>query len=75
MTWERVIAWLYSPTTARIEKLERIRVHAGGTEQFIQTLAVFNDKLYGGTANNGKLFEWDGVDTWVRKAVRAGENI
>lgn len=40
-----------------------------GGEQ-VWTLAVFNNKLYGGTAPNGKLFEFNNVDAWIEKAPR-----
>ena len=34
----------------------------------INTLAEFNNKLYGGTSGEGRLFEWNGTDAWVQKA-------
>ncbi|KKM88944.1 hypothetical protein LCGC14_1253610 [marine sediment metagenome] len=36
----------------------------------IFSLAVFNGKLYGGTALLGRLFEWNGVNAWVQKAAQ-----
>jgi hypothetical protein len=43
-----------------------------GTEPQIFSLAVFNNKLYGGTIPNGKLFEWNGTNAWVEVAPQAG---
>jgi len=42
-------------------------------QRYIYSLAIFNDKLYGGTGvdygeSGGKLFEWNGTDAWVKKA-------
>ena len=31
-----------------------------------------NEKLYGGTALNAKLYEWNGTNAWVEVASRAG---
>jgi hypothetical protein len=41
----------------------------------INSLAVYNGKLYGGTSPNGKLYEWDGVDQWVEKAPQLGSEM
>ena len=41
-------------------------------ETSINSLAVFNNKLYGGTSPNGKLYEWNGADAWVEKAPKLG---
>jgi len=38
----------------------------------IRSLAVYNNKLYGGTATHGKLYEWNGTDAWVEKAPTLG---
>jgi len=43
-----------------------------GTEANIRSLCVFNGKLYGGTSNNGKLYEWNGTNAWVEKAPKLG---
>ena len=43
-----------------------------GSETFILSLVVFNNKLYGGTRNNGKLYEWNGTDAWVEVAPQLG---
>ncbi|GAB6283406.1 MAG: hypothetical protein STSR0008_21720 [Ignavibacterium sp.] len=45
---------------------------AGDTEIYIRSLAVYNGKLYGGTAPNSKLYEWNGTDAWVEKAPKLG---
>ena len=37
-------------------------------------MAVFESKLYGSTANNGKLYEWNDVDAWVEVAPQLGES-
>jgi len=34
----------------------------------ISALCVFNNKLYGGTYPNGRLFEWNGTNAWVEVA-------
>jgi PKD repeat protein/alpha-tubulin suppressor-like RCC1 family protein len=34
----------------------------------IQSLCVLNGKIYGGTLSGGRLFEWDGVNSWVQVA-------
>jgi hypothetical protein len=41
-----------------------------GSETNIYSLAVFNNKLYGGTGPNGNLFEWDGTSTWIQRAAK-----
>ncbi len=38
------------------------------SQSYIQSLAAFNGKLYGGTQPNGKLFEWNGTNAWVEVA-------
>jgi hypothetical protein len=43
-----------------------------GAETRIYSLAVLNDKIYGGTDPNGKLYEWNGVDAWAEKAPKLG---
>ena len=43
-----------------------------GAETHIYSLAVYNGKLYGGTAPNGKLYEWNGTDAWVEVAPKLG---
>ncbi len=39
-----------------------------GGQTIIHSLAVHNGKLYGGTRNGGRLFEWNGVNLWVQVA-------
>ncbi len=39
-----------------------------GDEILINSMLVFNSKLYGGTGPNGKLYEWNGTDAWVEVA-------
>jgi uncharacterized membrane protein (UPF0136 family) len=34
----------------------------------IQSMAVFNGKLYAGGFNSGVLYEWNGINAWVNKA-------
>lgn len=41
-------------------------------ETQIRCLIEFNDKLYGGTYNNGRLYEWNGTNAWVQKAPKLG---
>ena len=41
-------------------------------EKWIRSLCVYNGKLYGGTSENGKLYEWNGTDAWVVKAPKLG---
>ena len=43
-----------------------------GSETYITSLAVFNNKLYGGTNPNGKLLEWNDTDAWVEVAPQLG---
>ena len=43
-----------------------------GTETYIYSLAVYNNKLYGGTYPNGKLYEWNGTNAWVEVAPKLG---
>jgi hypothetical protein len=43
-----------------------------GSETNIYSLAVFNNKLYGGTGPNGNLFEWDGTSAWIQRAEKLG---
>ena len=38
----------------------------------ILSMAVYNGKLYGGTSNGGRLFEWNGVNLWVQVAPQLG---
>jgi len=46
-----------------------------GSETSINSLTVFNGKLYGGTSPNGRLYEWNDVDAWVQKAdTKNGQN-
>jgi len=37
----------------------------------IYSLEVFDNELYGGTGNSGKLFKWDGQTQWVEVADQA----
>jgi len=46
-----------------------------GDETVIHALAVLNGKLYGGTANSGRLYEWNGTDAWVEVAPQLGTEI
>ena len=41
----------------------------------INALVELNGEIYGGTGNNGNLFKWDGIDTWVSVATGAGSDI
>ena len=41
-------------------------------ETTVYSLCIFNGKLYGGTAPNGKLYEWNGINAWVEKAPKLG---
>jgi len=34
----------------------------------IRSLAVFNDKIYVGTAPHDCLLEWNGVDEWIKRS-------
>ena len=43
-----------------------------GAETYIYSLAVYNSKLYGGTAPNGKLYEWNDANAWVEVAPQLG---
>ena len=38
------------------------------SETYIRCLCVYNDKLYGGTGVNGKLYEWNETNAWVEVA-------
>lgn len=42
-------------------------------ETYIDSMVVFNDKLYGGTFESGLLFEWNGSDAWILRASPLGE--
>ena len=53
--------------TAWVEKAPKL-----GVEINIYTLCVYNGKLYGGTALNGKLYEWNGTNAWIEKAPKLG---
>ena len=53
--------------TAWTEKAPKL-----GGESFINSLCVYNGKLYGGTAEGGKLYEWNGTNAWVEKAPKLG---
>ncbi|HOE58871.1 MAG: T9SS type A sorting domain-containing protein [Bacteroidales bacterium] len=46
---------------------------AGNTEQHILSLVVYNGKLFGGTGENGMLYEWNGIDAWVQKAPKLND--
>ena len=43
-----------------------------GAETSIYSLAAYNNKLYGGTQPNGKLYEWNDVNAWVEVAPKLG---
>jgi len=42
------------------------------TNKYIYSLAVFNDRLYGGSGYYGNLLEWNGTDAWEVKAPQCG---
>ena len=35
---------------------------------YINTIVEFNDEIYGGTGENGKLLKWNGEDGWIKVA-------
>jgi hypothetical protein len=41
-------------------------------ETYIDSMVVFNGKLYGGTFESGLLFEWNGSDAWILRASPLG---
>lgn len=41
-----------------------------GVETNIQSLCIFNGKIYGSSYPNGELLEWDGVSAWTVKAPK-----
>jgi len=43
-----------------------------GSETYILSMTVHNNKLYGGTYPNGKLLEWNGTNAWVEVAPKLG---
>jgi len=43
-----------------------------GGENYIHSLVVYDGKLYGGSDPNGRLYQWNGVDSWVLKAPKFG---
>jgi hypothetical protein len=43
-----------------------------GVEAYIYSLVIFNNKIYGGTAATGKLYEWNGTNAWVEVAPTLG---
>jgi hypothetical protein len=45
---------------------------AGDPDIDASEVVVPTDKLYGGTATSGKLYEWDGEDEWVEVAPKLG---
>jgi hypothetical protein len=55
------------PTNHWVEVADQL-----GAETDITSLAVHNDKLYGGTLANGKLYEWNGGNAWVEVAPKLG---
>ena len=60
--------YIYIDGNAWVEKAPKL-----GGEGIIYSLCVYNGKLYGGTAFNGKLYEWNGTNAWVEKAPSLGE--
>jgi len=44
-------------------------------ETDIYSLCVYNNKLYGGTYSNGKIYEWNGTNAWVEKAPKLGAEV
>ena len=56
--------------TAWVEKAPKLV-----SESYILSLCVYNGKLYGGTAENAKLYEWNGTNAWVQKAPYLGEGL
>jgi len=65
----------YVSSDAGYDAWVEVAGRAGGTETYIYSLAVYNDKLYGGTAQNGRLYEWNGSDAWVEVAGKLGTEI
>jgi hypothetical protein len=57
--------FMYNPQSAPywVDKAPRY-----SSEQVISALAVFNNKIYGGSAFNGYLFEWNGSNGWLLRA-------
>jgi hypothetical protein len=43
-----------------------------GSETRIYSLTTLNGKIYGGTDPNGKLYEWNGTNSWVEVAPKLG---
>ena len=41
-----------------------------GSETHILSLTTLNGKIYGGTAPNGNLYEWNGTDAWIQVAPK-----
>ena len=58
--WNGVNAW--------VERAPKL-----GVETYIRALAVYNGKLYGGTAPNEKLYEWNGINAWIEVAPKLAE--
>ena len=48
--------YIYIDGNAWVEKAPKL-----GGETSIRSLCVYNGKLYGGTAPNGKLYEWNAI--------------
>ena len=42
------------------------------TDAYIDSLAVFDGKIYGGVSGLGKLLEWNGTNAWAEKAPKYG---
>jgi len=42
------------------------------SEESCYALIVYNNKLYGGTGQNGKLYEWNGENSWIEQAATLG---
>ena len=49
--------------TQWIEKAPRLN-----TQDWIWSMLIFNNELYGSTGLNGNLFKWNGTDTWIQMA-------
>ena len=49
--------------TQWIEKAPRLN-----TQDWICSMLIFNDELYGSTSAGGRLFKWNGSDAWIQVA-------
>jgi len=51
---------------------DRVRFISPNGEIHTRSLTVFGSSLYAGTAENGKLYKWDGTSTWIEVAPQFG---